>query len=52
MRVYRRRLESIFCLYKKLQAKLEEQQAHVNSLQNMVVVVDESNTDAGGLLHT
>ncbi len=33
--------------FQKLQEELEDQQEHVNSLQNMVVVVDESNTDSG-----
>ena len=30
-----------------LQAELEKQQQHVNSLQNMVVVVDENNSETG-----
>ncbi len=43
----RLRLRLSVCDLQKLQEELEEQQLHVNSLQNMVVVVDESNTDSG-----
>ena len=33
--------------HQSLQADLEKEQANINSLSNMVVVVDESSSDAG-----
>ena len=34
-----------------IQQSLEEQQKRVDSLQHMVVVVDDSNADSGGKFH-
>lgn len=36
--------------HKKLQEELDQQQKKVDSLQNMVVVVDDSNTESGLLV--
>lgn len=38
--------------HKELQDEMEQQQEHVNSLQNMVVVVDESNSESGMMMLT
>lgn len=35
-------------MLQKIQQALEEQQKRVDSLQNMVVVVDDANADSGG----
>ncbi len=35
----------VITCFQELQKELEKQQEHVNSLQNMVVVVDETNGD-------
>ena len=37
----------IVCILQTLQEELELQQEQVNSLQNMVVVVDENNSESG-----